>query len=31
VTIPCVGKTFIVVDARPDGHGEIRLILGSVS
>jgi len=31
VTIPSVGKTFIVVDARPDGHGEIRLILGSVS
>ena len=31
ITIISRSQTFIVVDARPDGHGEIRLFLGATS
>lgn len=31
ITVIRLAQTFIVTDARPDGHGEIRLILGATS
>lgn len=31
VSIPSVGKTFVVRDPRPDGHGHARLLLNFVS
>ena len=31
ITIVRTGQLFVVVDARPDGHGEIRLIMGAAS
>ena len=31
ITIVATGQVYLVTDAQPDGHGEIKLILGSTT